>query len=80
MEWILVIVCFFLWRIAVWAKECALQLRVLNETANEQERHLRNKLDHIAGEVSESNAKLTLVENAAADYRQYYIQPLKNHY
>lgn len=71
---------FFLWRIASWAKECALQLRVLNVTANEQERHLKEKLAHIAGEVSEANDKLSAVQDAALEYRQYYIKPLKNHY
>jgi hypothetical protein len=80
MEWLLVVICIFLWRIMTLAKECALQLRLLNVTATEQERHLKDKLAHIAGEVSESNDKLSSVQDAALEYRQYYITPLKNHY
>lgn len=57
-----------------------MQLRILNVTSNEQEQHLKNGLAHIGGQVSEANKKLDAVEDAAIEYRQYYIKPLKGHY
>lgn len=79
MEFLLAVACFFLWRITKWVKECAMQLMVLNSTANDQERHLKDGLAHIGGQVSEANSKLTSVEDAADEYKRYYIKPLKSH-
>ena len=80
MEFLLVVACFFLWRIATWAKECAVQLRLLNVAANEQQRHLVDGLARVENEISDSNRKLTSIQDTTDDYYQEFLKPLKGPY
>jgi hypothetical protein len=80
MEFLLVAVCFFLWRIASWAKACATSLSLLSDAVAENQRHLLDGLSRIENQVFDANEKLAGIERTTDEYQRVFIQPLKGHY
>lgn len=78
-EWLLVIACFFLWRIAKWSKECALQLMILNGTAHEQNRIAKDGLERVESRVDDVSEKMSSVQETTDAYYREYIKPMRGY-
>lgn len=79
MEFLLVGICFFLWRVACWAKECALQLKILNETAHEHRRLNSQGLERVESQVFDLNEKMASVEDTTSAYYREFIKPMRGY-